>query len=234
MRSARPACVPASPAASARLLELLTATIRDSAADLADAVSDHDDEAFRNRATRYAENVADSTERIDETLGRSRASTFDALSAAAVRYDDAWQFYAARHLRDDVSELSEEADRAFDDLTEALRLFSAAQEHLKTVYLQRELTRFSQLTVHCGIPAVAAATLIALLYGDVGSSTVSATYLPYVTSFFATVVFVPLLLLASYILRTATLARRTAAVGVMLSRKEPEGGPFEVSYGDAE
>lgn len=227
------ASVPASPTAPARLLELLAAAIRDGADDLARAVSDHDDEAFRTRATRYAEGVADSTERIDETLDRAEVKTFDALSAA-VRYDDAWQLHAARHLRNDAAGLSEEADRAFDDLTEALRLFSTAQAHLKTIYLQRELTRFSQLTIYSGIPAVAAAVLIALLYGDIGAATVSASYLPYVTSLLATVVFVPLLLLASYILRTATLTRRTATVGVMLPRKEPEEGPFEVSYGDAE
>lgn len=227
------ASVPASPTVPARLLELLTAAIRDSAENLADAVSDHGDEEFRSLTTQYAGSVAESTERLDETLDRAGSSTFDAL-AAAVRYDDAWQLYAARHLRNDAAELSEETEQAFDDLTEALRLFGTAQEHLKTIYLQRELTRFSQLTIYCGVPAVGAAVLIALLYGDIGNTTVSASYLPYVTSLLATVVFVPLLLLASYILRTATLTRRTAAIGPMFPRKEPDEGPFEVSYGDTE
>ena len=227
------ASVPASPATPARLLELLSATVRGRAETLADAVADHGDGEFRSRTTRYAESVGDSTERLDETLDRSGANTFDAL-VAAVEYDDAWQFYAARHLRNDAAGLSEEADRAFDELLEALRLFSTAQEHLKTIYLQRELTRFSQLTIYCGIPAVGAAVLIVLLYGGLGGATVSARYLPYVTSLLAAVVFVPLLLLAAYILRTATVTRRTATIGPMLPQKEPEEGPFEVSYGETE
>ncbi|GAA0238973.1 hypothetical protein GCM10009000_063200 [Halobacterium noricense] len=117
-------------------------------------------------------------------------------------------------------------------MIELLQLFNIAQEHFKTIYLQRELTRFSQLTIYCGIPAVLAAVLIAVLYGDIGGATITVMCLSYVASFLATLVFVPLILLAAYILRTATLTRRTAATGPILPQRDPDDGPFEVSFND--
>lgn len=223
--------VPASPAAPTRLLELLSEATSRRATALADAVADHDDEGYRDRVTGYAEQVADNTDRIDETLEGSGVRAFDALTVT-VEYDDAWQLYVARHLRNQAPALSAETATAFDELIETLRLFATAQEHFKTIYLQRELTRFSQLTIYCGVPAVVASLLLVLLYGDIGGTTVAVAFLPYAASLLATVALVPLILLAAYILRTATLTRRTAAIGPILPETDPTDGPFEGSDGD--
>ncbi|QLG27113.1 hypothetical protein HUG10_05945 [Halorarum halophilum] len=220
--------VPAAPAEPTRLLELLVAAVRHRADVLADTVVEHDEESGE-RVVEYATSVIDSTERIETALDQKGVTAFDALSAA-IEYDNDWQLYAARHLQNDTSSFSGETDHAFDELIEALQLFNTAQEHFKTVYLQRELTRFSQLTIYTGVLALLAAILIIPLYGDLGGATISPAYLPYVVSLLATVVFVPLALLASYILRTTTVTRRTAAIGPMLPQKDPEEGPFEVSY----
>lgn len=225
--------VPATPADPTRMLDLLVAAIRDRTTELADAIADHDNDEYRHQVIQYTDSVRANTEQVDETLDKADVSAFDALSAA-VEYNEGWQLYAARHLRNDSPTLSESASTAFDELIEALRLFSTAQAHFKTVYLQRELTRFSQLTVYFGVPSVIAAVLIILLYGDIGGMTITATYLPYITSLLATIVFVPLLLLATYILRTATLTRRTAEIGPMLPQKDPDEGPFNVTYSDEE
>lgn len=223
--------VPAAPAAPSQLLTLLAAAIQYRANTLATALDNHDDEEYQARAVRFADSVADSTEQIGESLDQTGGTAFDTLSTA-VSYDNIWQLYAAKHLRNDAPSLSEETVQKFDDLIELLQLFSTAQEHFKTIYLQRELTRFSQLTIYCGIPAVLAAVLITVLYGDIGGGTIAVMYLPYVTSFLATLVFVPLVLLAVYILRTATLTRRSAAIGPILPQKDPNEGQFEVSYNE--
>lgn len=114
-------------------------------------------------------------------------------------------------------------DTAFDESTEVLQLFSTAQERFKTIYLQRELTRFSQLIVCFGVPALLAAAFIVLLYGGLGGVAIDPGYLPHVTSLLVTVVFVPLVLLTTFILRTAK-------VGPTLPQKNPDEGPFAVSY----
>ncbi|RQG98798.1 hypothetical protein [Natrarchaeobius oligotrophus] len=223
--------VPAVPASPTRLLELLVEAIDDRARTLADATSDHDDE-LATRVRRYTNGVTNSTERIDETLEHTKFGTFRAVSAA-IGYDDAWQLYAAKHLRGRYGDqLSDEAREALDGLIDALESFSVAREHFKTTYLQRELTRFSQLTIYCGVPAILSAMLVGFLYADLGGPAISADYLPFVVSALIAVVVSPLALLTSYILRTATVTRRTASVGPMLPQKDPDEGPFDVTYGE--
>lgn len=206
--------VPAVPAEPTRLLELIATDIRQRANVLADAV-DTDNEEYHDQIVYYAASVADSADQIDESLDNTEVNALDALSAA-VEYDNLRQLYAARCLSNGAPALSTETTQAFDKLIESLQLFSTAQEQFKTLYLQRELTRFSQLTIYFGVPAVLASVLIALLNGGTGGMTITPAYLPYVTSLLATVVLVPLVLLGSYILRTATLARQTVAVGPLL------------------
>ncbi len=225
--------VPASPAAPGKLLQLLVAAIDDRAGTLPEAVSDQDDE-FRELVQRYANGVEESTDWIDETLQETTFGTFDAV-AAAINYDDAWQIYAARHLRNSRADaMSDEALAAFDDLIESLHQFTVAREHFITTYMQRELTRFSQLTVYYGVPAILAGMVLGLMYADLRGATIGVMYLPYVTMALISIVVIPLALLASYILRTATVARRTTSIGPMLPQKDPGEGPFEVSYGDDE
>jgi len=99
-----------------------------------------------------------------------------------------------------------------------------AREQFKTTYLQQELTRFSQLTVYCGVPSILSAILVGFLYADVTGPSVSAVVLPYVVSALILIVLSPLALLVSYILRTATITRRTASVGPMVPRRIPMRG----------
>lgn len=207
--------VPRTPVEPTYILDLLADAIADQANVVADSVANHPDAEYRQQVRQYADGVETSTQRVSETLEESDIDAFDALSVA-IEYDDGWQLSTARLLRNDAPDLSDETEAAFDELIELIRLFSSAQEHFKTVYLQRELTRFSQLTLYCGVPAVVSSVLIALLYGEIGGIAITASSLPYVISLLTTIVFLPLLLLAAFILRTATVTRRTATTGPML------------------
>ncbi|WP_440766179.1 hypothetical protein [Natronorubrum sp. DTA7] len=228
---AETANVPASPASPTRLLELLVESINHHAARLDDAVSSYDDEG-RALIDKYTNSIEESTERINDTLEHTTFGTFRAVSAA-VGYDTAWQLYVAKHLRGRYGDsLPDDAVDALDDLIGTLQLFNTTREHFKTTYLQRELTRFSQLTIYCGVPAILAAMTIGFIYADLAGPTISAVYLPFVVSALIAVVITPLSLLVAYILRTATVTRRTASVGPMLPQKDPDAGPFSVSYDD--
>lgn len=220
--------VPASPAAPTRILEVLVEAVHQRAADLGTAIDGHGDSALEERVARYVASVQTSAERLDETLEQTSFGTFNAVSAL-IEYDNDRQVYLARRLRGQyASDLSEEQRAAFDDLTETLRLFDVAQEHFKTTYLQRELTRFSQLTIYSGVPAILAAITIGLLYADIGGASVAVRSLPLLVSALIAIVVSPLALLVSYILRTATVTRRTASVGPMLPQKDPDDRPLEV------
>ncbi len=225
------AAVPAAPASPTRFLELLAEAIYDRAETLEAAVDDHDDE-IATPVTRYANSVQESSRRINETLEHTKFGTFRAVSAA-IGYDDAWQLYAARHLQGRYGErLSREAEESLEELIDALELFDVAREHFKTTYLQRELTRFSQLTIYVGVPAILSAMLIGFIYADLTGPAISVDTLPWIVSALVAVVVSPLALLTSFILRTATVTRRTASTGPMLPQKAPDEGPFDVTYGD--
>ncbi|WP_246308224.1 hypothetical protein [Halorarum salinum] len=88
--------------------------------------------------------------------------------------------------------------------------------------------------MYSGLPSVLGAVLIALLYGDLGGAILGTEYVPYAVSLLAAVVSLPLALLAAYILRTATLIRRTAAVGPILPGADAEEGPLLVRNGDGD
>ncbi|APW96606.1 hypothetical protein CHINAEXTREME_01940 [Halobiforma lacisalsi AJ5] len=226
--------VPASPASPAKLLDLIVESIRHNARILQEELVVGADDEFSQLVDAYTNRIEESTDSIDDVLEKTKFGTFETVSAA-VAYDSAWQLYVARNLRNRRADsLSDDAAEAFDDLIDALEQFSVAQEHFKTTYLQRELTRFSQLTVYTGVPAILSAMFLGFVYADFGGPTVSAASLPFLVSGVVAVVVTPLALLVSYILRTATVTRRTASVGPMLPQKDPEAGPFSVSYGETE
>ncbi|TYT63868.1 hypothetical protein [Natrialba swarupiae] len=228
---AETAAVPAVPASPTRLLELLAASVRDHGGELESAIDDNDDE-LAAQVGWYAADVQERADRLDETLEHTKFGTFRAVSAA-IGYDDAWQLYVARHVKGRYGDdLSAEGREALEELIETLELFSVAREHFKTTYLQRELTRFSQLTIYCGVPAILSAMLIGFLYADLGGPSINVDFLPVVVAALVAVVVSPLALLTSYILRTATVTRRTASVGPMLPQKAPDEGPFDVTYAE--
>ena len=225
--------VPASPADPATLVDLIVATIEREAERLEEAAGRESGER-REAIETYANSVQESADRARDELENAEFGSFEVLSVA-LDFDDAWQIYAARHVANTYrGELHGETIKAFDDLVEALRQFNVARSHFKTTYLQREVTRFSQLTILCGVPAVLGAVVLGLSYADVTGATIHPGYLPFTTSTLIALVFSPLALLASYILRTATVARRTASIGPMIPQMGAEEGHFEASYGDEE
>ncbi|AGB15356.1 hypothetical protein Halru_0729 [Halovivax ruber XH-70] len=245
--------VPAAPAAPAALLELLVETVNRRAGALESAVestdahepADGSTEAHESTAgsagastdlsvQRYAAELRHDTDRIDDALDSTSFDAFDTLSLAA-RFDDGWYRYAGEHLRAAREDtLNPEATDAFDDIRSGLRLFAVAREHVKTTYLQRELTRFSQLTIGFGVPSILAAVLLGVTYADAAGPTLSYTALPAVVSVIVTIAIAPVALLAAYILRTATITRRTASTGPMLPAKAADEGPFDVTDSDDE
>ncbi|AGB36292.1 hypothetical protein [Natronococcus occultus] len=222
--------VPATPAAPAKQLELLVREIDYRADRVTAAVADDRDGTAQREVEAFIASVRERTERTRESLDEARFGSFNALSSA-MGYNDAWQIYAARYLCNQYDdELSADTREALEDLLDALRLFNVGREHFKTTYLQRELTRLSQLTILFGIPSVLSAFFLGLLYAGIGGPMISHTYTPLVASGLIAIVFSPLALLAAYILRTATVARRTASIGPMLPQKAPDEGPFEVHH----
>lgn len=220
---ARKADVHASPAEPTALLETVMAAIEGRATRLEETVSEEDDERSRE-LTEYAATVSEAAERTRERLDDADFGTFHAVSLT-IDYDDSQQIYAGRYLqREHAEQLGEETDEALTELLETLQLFNVARSHFKTTYMERELSRLSRLITYLGVPAVLAALATGLLYGDVGGLAISPGIAPQVIIGLILVVLSPLALLSAFVLRSATVTRRTASIGPMVPSKETEEG----------
>lgn len=155
--------------------------------------------------------LTDQMDRVDELLaGESEAGTFEVLSVT-LSTNYAEQINEARRLRAEYGdELSEDVREGLDGLIEALQNVDVARQYFKGIYLQDELSSLSRALMYAGIPAEAfsAAALLAFTAGGAGTLPMdnASLWIPVV----ATVGFVPLALLVAFILRTATVAQRTA------------------------
>lgn len=215
--------IPASPAEPTALLEVVMGAIEERAVRLRATVEPGEDER-RAEITEYAETVSEASGSTRNALSSADFGTFRAVSLT-IDYDDSQQIYAGRYLRNEhAEETDEETDEALNDLLESLQLFNVTRSHFKTTYMERELSRLSRMITYLGIPAILAALTIGLLYGDVGGLTISPEVAPTVIILLIVVVLSPLALLSAFVLRSATVTRRTASIGPMIPSKEESEG----------
>ena len=217
----------ATPARPVDMVALLARSTAEAATALSASVEDTPDDRLRATVEEYATAVGESSDGLAESVAE-RDSTFDAL-VTTFDYDDNWHVHAGRYLRNGNAErLSEESRDRFDELIELLKLFDVGRSHFETIYLRRELANLSRIILAVGVPAVTAAVLINLIYGAAPGAAIPSNYLPLAVSALSTVVFAPVAILASYILRAATVAYNNATVGPMVlgrnaDRDLPEG-----------
>jgi len=212
----------AAPPEPAAFLRAIIETTRASVAELTDAISESDDAQLREHAHHLADNIEGNAEMVEDQLEDAQFGTFDVLFAA-LDYNYSWKLYEARRLRNTHADsLSAEADEAFDRLIEALGFFGPAREHFKTLYFQWELVNLSRVILYASVPALMVSVSM-ILYVDNPSTIHGATFgidnLVWVVSTAVAVALVPFILLLSYVLRIATVAKRTLAIGPFVLRE---------------
>jgi hypothetical protein len=162
-------------------------------------------------------------EHADEVVGKLEDRTFGeyAVVEAVLDYNYSEKIYQARRIRDVYGDdLSEEERRALLDLVEVLSFFGPAREYIKTLYFQWELVDLSRNIIYTTIPALAVTGAMALYLSPTSfpSSTLGVDNLVWVASTGVTVGLAPFFLLSTYILRLATIAKRTLAIGPFILR----------------
>ncbi len=194
-----------SPSASTFFRRLL-ASVSDTARTLeSEHGREQEDLAPAVRSIReQADRTTDALESGDPGLFRTLVVVFD--------YDDSRDFDEVRRLQ---AELPDDSDAAetLRQLEERFIEIDAARQFLKTVVVERQLAQLSRLLVYTGIPAVAVAVLGIFTYRDVAGLTVSHGLLVVLAGALIAATLVPLAILGAYVLRVATIARRTAAFG---------------------
>ena len=210
---------PTAPADPAAFLRALVEATGERADALAASVGPETDDRARRAITAYADDLSRAAEDASARLSGERFGSFDVLRAAlAFRYGP--RLHEARRLRG-AHDLGPETADALGEVAETLSLFGPAREHVKTLYFQWELIDLSRAVLYAAVPALAVTVSMLLFASDAGSitGTVLGVDALLLTVTAATAVgLLPFALLFSYILRVATAAKRTLAIGPFVLR----------------
>ena len=211
--------VPPEPSSFLRAIVEVTGTRANA---LEDAVSESRDEQFIERTENYVDSLAGNAEAVGNKLDGAQFGTFDVLFAA-LDYNYSWKIYEARRLRNEHEQsLTDATDDAFEGLIEVLEFFGPAREHFKTLYFEWELIDLSRAMLYSAVPALVV-ILGGIPYADNPGSIPGTTFgvenVVWVASAASTVALLPFVLLLSFVLRIATVAKRTLSIGPFILRE---------------
>jgi hypothetical protein len=147
---------------------------------------------------------------IEGILDESETNTFRVLSVTLTT-NYAEEINHIRRIRATYGDdLPESLMESLEDLVEHLKKVDVARQYFKSLYLQEELSALSRVLLYTGIPAEA--FLIVMLLGLTAEGTTPLTeYSGLVVPVLVSIVFVPLALLFSFIVRISTVTERTVA-----------------------
>ena len=175
----------------------------------------------------FSQELATDADSVARTLEEAQFGTFDVIFAS-LNFDYSWNLFEARRLlNEQQSQLDEETQETLEALVTILSFFGPAREHFKTLYFQWELVNLSRAMLYSAVPALVVA-LGMLLYVDaegVTGTTMGIDSLAWLVALGISVALVPFFILGSYILRIATVAKRTLAIGPFVLRETEQATP---------
>ncbi|MDH5020526.1 hypothetical protein [Halobacterium rubrum] len=205
---------------SAFLRKLVTET-EDRAKALRDAVSDNDDDELREEVAEFTDSVTGNADEVGDQLTGATFGTFDVVFAA-LNFNYGWKIFQVERLaHEHADSIDDETDAVLSELRSTLTMFGPAREHIKTLYFQWALIDLSQLILYAALPAlvVAGGMLAFFGTGPIPGTTLGVENVLWVVSAAFTVSLLPFLLVVAYILRIATVAKRTLAIGPIILRR---------------
>ncbi|RQG92704.1 hypothetical protein EA462_00260 [Natrarchaeobius halalkaliphilus] len=158
--------------------------------------------------------VSTTTPRDVDAIERLEGASFGTFTVIAVivHYNDPWQLQSVRRIRSrHRHDLSDAAENQLDRLEELLRDIHVARQYFKTVHMQQELADLSKILLYVGFPTLLGGAFVIVAYGNLLALELNPIVYAIVVSTTITALFSPFAVLLAYVLRIATIARRTAA-----------------------
>lgn len=171
-----------------------------------DAVQAGGDE-LASEATRLTEQM----DQIDTLLRESETGTINVL-LTLLRTNYAQEINRLRIIKERFEEeLSPPVHDSIDEVIDRLQEIDVARQYFKAIYFQQELSSLSRILLYVGLPAVAIATATLLVLTLPASEPEAIRHVDVLLPVSLAIGFLPLSILCSYILRTATVTNLTAA-----------------------
>ncbi|MCU4742320.1 hypothetical protein [Natronoglomus mannanivorans] len=207
---------PADPSAFLRSIVDVTQTRAD---HLRDTVEGGDSD-LQDEVDEFVDSLTGNADTVREQLEGAKFGSFDVVYAS-MNYNYAWKIFQIERLEDDYEDvLDEDQQEALDELRTSLVMFGPAREHIKTLYFQWELIDLSRLILYVAIPALLISGMMMTFVdaSTVPGSTLGTENLLWLVGLTFTITLVPFLMLTSYVMRIATAAKRTLAIGPLILR----------------
>jgi hypothetical protein len=202
-------------------LQALIDMSAENAEALRETISDDHDEDFLNKLEQFLDELIENADVVSDDLENAQFGRYQVVKSA-LDYNYSWKIYQARRLRrDHADELSEEEEAAFDNLVRVLQFFGPAREHFKTLFFEWELVGLSRKMLYISVPAltIAVAMLVIVDPSTLPGLTLGIDNMIWIVVAAATVSSMPFFLLGAYMIRLATIARRTLAIGPFILRE---------------
>lgn len=208
------------PSEPVEMLHVLADSTLSEIRNLESTTSEITERELRSVIAEYCELTESNIQKLEQKLTESDTGAFNALSSS-ITDNYGWHAHLARRIQNEYGDsLSEEAHESLDAMIELMKVFSISRAHFKTIYTRRELGRASRLILAVGVPGLLSGVILNTMYGPSGATAIPESLVPPVAVLLITIACLPVCLLASYILRTATVARRTANIGPMALNKD--------------
>ncbi|WP_158057197.1 hypothetical protein [Halorussus halophilus] len=207
-----------SPTDPAAFLAIVAETMRDRAEKL-DETSDVADEEVRAELTQLVEAVTEQSEQIEAVV----VGDPELFVALLPTIDDDYSGQATRIRRlltvygDD---LSVESIELLEEMRETYLSVDVARQYFKVIYLQQELATLSRLLAYSGTTAFLTSTLVIMIYASGYPPAVSEFVLLVLVALSLGVAFAPLAILFAFVIRIATVVKRTSAPGAFTPKGE--------------
>ncbi len=211
-------------------LRRLVQKSKEQAETLSDVVSDNSDDELREQVDQFVTGLVENANEVEKQLEDVEFGDFNLLRTA-MDYNHSWKLYAALWLRSEYEDsLVDEERGAFDDLIDVLTLFGPTREHFKALYFQWELVRLIRSILITALPAltVAIATLLFLAPTSFPGVTFGVANIIWVVSASSAITIIPFFVLTSIVLRIATIAKRTSAIGPFILHESDRGDDLEL------
>ncbi|MFB6187893.1 MAG: hypothetical protein ABEI86_13655, partial [Halobacteriaceae archaeon] len=210
-----------SPPEPASFFQDLIAHTKTLTENLQDTISDETDPDLTDNLNSIISNIQDNASTVENQLESAQFGTFDVLSAA-LNFNYSWKIYQTRYILNDFEgELTETQDELLQELLETLELFGPTREHFKTLYIQWELINLSRVIISAAVPAIIISVSMVLFVDltDISGQIFGLSQSILGVSLGVTLALSPFIVLLVYIMRIATITKRTLSIGSFTLRK---------------
>ncbi|MFC4883045.1 MULTISPECIES: hypothetical protein [Natrialbaceae] len=207
-----------SPPEPESFLQALIDNSREKAEAFEQAVNGNANDDLKKEVVEVTNSITDDADVVIDELEDRNFGEF-AVVKAVLDYNYSWKLYEVRRIKVEYdNELSEEERRTLIELISILSFFGPAREYIKSLYFQWELIDLSRNMIYTTIPALVVTGTIALYLRPTmfPNMTLGIDNLVWIVSIGVTAGFLPFLLLSTYILRLATIAQNTLAIGAFI------------------